>query len=66
MGDPAYAGPLTEVPLGLAVYHIIEPVLKEEIDPAVYEEQLGMMEMVLDIDALTAEVSAMREQGSKY
>ena len=49
-GDPTYAGPLTEVQLGLTVYHVVEPEMKEEFDPDVYDEQISMMEMVLDVD----------------
>ena len=59
-GDPAYAGPLTGVPLGLRAYHIFE--LKDEIEASVYEEQIGMMEMVLDVDAIIAEVAVYRGQ----
>jgi len=66
MGDPTYAGSLAGVPLGLKVYHIVEPEIKEEIDPAVYEEQVAMMEMVLDIESLAAEVSKMRQEGSTF
>ena len=29
-GDPTYAGPLTGVQLGLKVYHVCEPEIKEE------------------------------------
>jgi betaine reductase len=57
-GDPTFAGPLAGVPLGLKAYHIFE--VKDEIDPAVYEEQIFMMEMVLDVDAITAEVATYR------
>lgn len=65
-GDPTYAGPLAGVSLGLSVYHICEPELKAEIDEDVYEEQIGMMEMVLDVDDIVAEMTAIREQYSKY
>ena len=57
-GDPTFAGPLAGVPLGLKAYHIVE--VKDEIDPDVYEEQIAMMEMVLDVDAVIAEVSTYR------
>ena len=57
-GDPTYAGPLAGVPLGLKAYHIFE--LKDEIDAEVYDEQIGMMEMVLDVDAIIAEVTTYR------
>ena len=58
-GDPTFAGPLAGVPLGLKAYHIFE--VKDEIDPAVYEEQIAIMEMVLDVDAIKAEVTAYRQ-----
>ena len=59
-GDPTFAGPLTGVQLGLTTYHVCEPELKEEFDPAVYDEQVGMMEMVLDVDAIAAEMQSIR------
>lgn len=65
-GDPTFAGPLAGIELGLAVYHMVEPEVKEECDVAVYDEQCGMMEMVLDVDAITQEVKSVREQYSKY
>lgn len=62
LGDPTYAGPLAGVSLRLAVYHICEPELKAEIDEAVYEEQISMMEMVLDVDDIVSEMTAIRKQ----
>jgi glycine reductase len=57
-GDPTYAGPLAGVSLGLKAYHIFE--LKEKIDPTVYDEQVGMMEMVLDVDEIIEEIKEYR------
>ena len=65
-GDPTYAGPLTGVSLGLRVYHICEPEIKAEVDPAVYDEQISMMEMVLDVDDIVNEMTSIREQYCKY
>ena len=65
-GDPTYAGPLAGVSLGLKVYHVVEDDLKNEYNADVYEEQCGMMEMVLDIDAIKQEVGSMREQYTQY
>ena len=50
----------------LAVYHICEPEIKAEIDENVYEEQISMMEMVLDVDDIASEMSSIREQFCKY
>ena len=65
-GDPTYAGPLTGVQLGLKVYHICEDEVKSEVDAGVYEEQVSMMEMVLDLDAITQEMTSIRSQFCKY
>jgi betaine reductase len=51
-GDPSYIGPLAGVSLGLPVLHIFEDEVKEQIDPAVYEEQVGLLELALDTDAV--------------
>ncbi|KAF5053848.1 Glycine/sarcosine/betaine reductase complex component A1 [anaerobic digester metagenome] len=65
-GDPTFAGPLAGVALGLRVYHAVEPEFKEEVNADVYEEQIGMMEMVLEVDDIIAEMKSIREQHSKF
>ena len=65
-GDPTFAGPLTGVQLGLTVYHVCEPEMKAEFDEAVYDEQVRMMEMVLDVDDIVSEMSAIRDEYCKY
>lgn len=65
-GDPTYAGPLAGVQLGLSVYHIVEPEVKNVVDANVYDEQISMMEMVLDVDAIAEEMTSIRSQHSKY
>ena len=59
-GDPTYAGPLTNIALDLSIYHILE--LKELIDPQVYEDQISMMEMVLEVDEIIAEMNNIRDE----
>ena len=65
-GDPTFAGPLTGVQLGLKVYHVCEEEVKAEFDEAVYDEQVSMMEMVLDVDDIASEMTSIREQYCKY
>lgn len=65
-GDPTYAGPLTGVQLGLTVYHVCEPEVKKEFDPDIYDEQVSMMEMVLDVDDIVREMSSIRNEFCKY
>jgi glycine/sarcosine/betaine reductase complex component A len=50
VGDPAYVGPLAGVQLGLPVVHILEEDVKEQIDPGIYDEQVGLLEMTLDVE----------------
>lgn len=65
-GDPTYAGPLTGVQLGLKVYHICESEIKKEIPEALYEEQVGMMEMVIDVESIADEMVSIRGKYCKY
>ena len=62
LGDPTFAGPLTGVSLKLDVYHICEPEIKEQIPADLYDEQIGMMEMVLDVDDIANEMNNIRSQ----
>lgn len=65
-GDPTYAGPLTGVQLGLTVYHVCEPEVKAEFDQAVYDEQVSMMEMVINVDEIIKEMTSIRSQYCKF
>ncbi len=65
-GDPTYAGPLTGVQLGLTVFHVVEPEVKAEFDEGVYDEQVSMMEMVLDVDDIINEMKQIRDEHCKY
>lgn len=65
-GDPTYAGPLAGVALGLSVYHAVEPEFKEAVDADMYDEQVGMMEMVLNVDDIIAEMTNIRSSFCKY
>ena len=50
LGDPAYVGPLAGVQLGLPVVHILEEDVKDQVDAGVYDEQVGLLEMTLDVE----------------
>jgi betaine reductase len=64
LGDPTYAGPLTEAQLGLDVYHVLEDDIRSEIPPEVFEEQIGVMADVLDGPALSEAVASMRAKAA--
>jgi glycine/sarcosine/betaine reductase complex component A len=59
LGDPAYVGPLAGVQLGLPVIHILEEDVKEQVEADVYDEQVGLLEMTLDIEQV-------REAASRF
>ena len=65
-GDPTFAGPLAGVQLGLSVFHVCENEIKDEVDSSVYDDQISMMEMVMDVDDIVKEMSSIREQYCKY
>ena len=65
-GDPTWAGPLAGEALGLAVFHVIEPEVKAQVDDAVYQAEVGLAELALEEpDAIVAAVREVRSaQGS--
>jgi betaine reductase len=62
-GDPSYVGPLAGVSLGLPVVHVFEDEVKDQVDASVYEEQVGLLELALDTDAVK-EVMAKARRAS--
>lgn len=59
-GDPTWAGALAGVALELPVFHIMEPVIKEQIDPAIYEEHLAIMDIALDVEKIEQGLNRVR------
>ena len=64
LGDPTYAGPLTETQLGLDVYHVLEDEIRKQIPEDVFEEQIGVMADVLDAPGLAEAVAGMRAKAA--
>jgi glycine reductase len=59
-GDPTWAGPLAGISLGLPVYHIMEQEIKEQIEPNCFKEHLSLMEIALDVDAISKSMKKVR------
>jgi glycine/sarcosine/betaine reductase complex component A len=64
LGDPAYVGPLAGVQLGLPVIHILEEDVKEQVDAGVYDEQVGLLEMTLDVEQVRAAARGFPGRGA--
>jgi betaine reductase len=64
LGDPAYAGALAGVQLGLDVHHVLEPDIQKSVPEDVWEDQIGVMADILEADALIESVAGMREKGA--
>jgi len=62
VGDPSYVGSLAGVSLGLPVVHIFEDEVKRQVDQSVYQEQVGLLELSLDTDAVKAAMAKLRGQ----
>ena len=59
-GDPSWLGPLAGVALDLPVYHIMEPEMKGQIDPALYKEHLELFEIALDVNQIAEGLNRAR------
>src|SRR5579862_7599272 len=62
MGDPTYAGPLAGIPLGLPVYHVLEPDIVSQLPPDVYAEQLQMAALTLETEEIFEVIQRIRSE----
>ena len=63
-GDPSWAGVLAGVALGLPVYHVTEDEVKSQIDPDLYDDEIGIAEMVLAVDEIGDSARKVRERAT--
>src|SRR5205814_1655597 len=64
MGDPTFAGPLAGIPLGLPVYHVLEPDVVEHLPTQVYAQQLQMAALTLDTEPIFEVVRRIRAEAA--
>jgi hypothetical protein len=64
VGDPTYAGPLAEAQLGLEVYHVLEEEVRNAVPEEVWEDQIGVMADVLEVEEIAAAIKPFREQAA--
>jgi hypothetical protein len=60
-GDPSYAGPLAGIALGIPSYHILESEIVAQIDPALYERELALSALAMEVDEVVAPMKSLRE-----
>jgi len=64
MGDPSFTGPLSGVSLRLPVYHILEPVVRDAVPSAIYDENVGIWAMTVDTDEIGKRFQSIRQKAS--
>ena len=60
-GDPSWLGPLAGIALELPVFHIMEPVIKDQVGPELYKEHLELFEIALDVDKIAEGLNRVRK-----
>lgn len=46
----------------MPVYHIMEPEIKAQIDPKIFQEHLALMEIALEGDKIAEVLNKLREE----
>jgi glycine/sarcosine/betaine reductase complex component A len=60
-GDPSYAGPLTGIALGIPSYHVLETEITGQFDPALYERELALSALAMDVAEVIAPLKTLRD-----
>ena len=61
-GDPSYAGALAGVALGISSYHILEPEIVGQVDAALYDRELALSALAMDVAEVIAPMKALRDE----
>lgn len=61
-GDPSWMGPLAGVPLGLPVFHVLEPTIKDQFPQDLADEHLALMEMALNVEEIVKGLDRVRNK----
>jgi hypothetical protein len=44
------------------VYHVTEPEIKAAVDPAIYSDQVELMELALDVESIWSRMADVRKR----
>jgi betaine reductase len=50
--------------LGLPVFHIVEDEIRRQVDPSIYEQEVGFLELTLDFSAVPETMQRIRGEAS--
>jgi hypothetical protein len=62
-GDPSYAGPLAGIALGIPSYHILEPEIVAQVEARLYDRELALCALAMDVDEVIAPMESLRKAG---
>lgn len=60
-GDPSWSGPLAGESLKLKVFHILEPLIKNQIPRDIYEDELMLLELAVGEEKIDKTVAMMEK-----
>lgn len=63
-GDPSWAGPLAGTALRLPVFHITEAAVKAQIPEQIYQDQVALTELAIEVDDIAQAVAEVRKNGA--
>lgn len=63
-GDPSWAGPLAGTALRLPVFHITEAAVKAQIPEQIYQDQVALAELAIEVDDIAQAVAEVRKNGA--
>ena len=58
-GDPSWSGPLAGEALHLKVFHVLEPEIRDQIPPDVYEAELMLLELAVGDEKIGKTIAMM-------
>ncbi len=60
-GDPSWSGPLAGESLRLKVFHILEPLIKNQSPRDIYEDELMLLELAVGEEKIEKTVAMMEK-----
>ncbi len=63
-GDPSWVGPLAGTALRLPVFHITEAAVKAQIPEQIYQDQVALAELAIEVDDIAQAVAEVRKNGA--